>query len=170
MPLIRLWAMSLALICLGCAAPSPEAREVRAVIEEIYAPYVHQDPSAGASLPWSDDLAAKLAEVDERFTRTMNAWGLEYDPIVNSQESFAANVRVSPPVFGEAGSATVRVRYNNGGLEDEVQDFVMIKQHGEWRISDIRMGENSFANEVEDAVAQGRAFEACARSRSAAEC
>lgn len=171
MPLVRSCAISLALTFVGCASPpSPEAREVRAAIEEIYAPYVRQDPNAGDSLPWSDDLAAKLTEIEERFTRTMNAWGLEYDPIVNSQESFAANVRVGAPVFSEDGKATVRVRYSNGGREDEVQDFVLIEQHGEWRINDIRAGESSFAAEVDEAVAQGRAYEACVQSRSEAEC
>lgn len=171
MPLIRLWAMGLAMAIVGCgSAPSQEAHQVRAVVEETYAPYVREDPDAGASAPWSDDLAAKRAEVEERFMRTMNAWGLEYDPIVNSQESFAANVRVGAPVFGEDGSATVRVWYNNGGREDEVQDFVLIRQHGEWRISDIRAGESSYADEVDEAVAQGRAYEACMQGRPEAEC
>ncbi len=163
--------LALAVACAPAGPPS-QADEVRDVVEAIYAPYLRQDPDAGglAAVPWTDELAAKLTEIEERFARTLNAWGLEYDPIVNSQESYVANVRVGAPVLAEDGTATVVVRYNNGGREDEIQEFVLIQQHGEWRVSDLRLEEWSFAAQVDEAVTQGRAYDVCMQSRPAAEC
>lgn len=124
----------LVLAFIATPAFTQEFSDPRAVIETLYAGYGSAYDFPPRQAPLLSDRLNGLYEQDAK--EAAGEMGrIDFDPFVNGQDYQLSNLEIGEPYYA-GGKATVRVRFENMGMPNEV-GVLLVEEGGGWKIDDV---------------------------------